>query len=567
MTDVFGGLAGVLVLAAVGGVAAKALKQPAIIGYLAAGLLISASGWRGYGNNEQIIRLLGTMGVTLLLFLAGMELPLSELRRMGKVSLITGICQIIITSLVGWGISRILGFGPAESVFLGIGLTFGSTILVIKLLSEKGETQSLHGKIAMGYLLVQDFVAIGLLVVLAGTNGGQATPIDIVLIAVKAAAMTAGAVWLSEKVLKQAVDYLGESTETLFISSIGWCLAVAAIAASPWVGFSVEIGGFLAGLSLAATVEHAQIISRIRPLRDFFLTWFFVSMGAGVTLSQISRMWLPSLIMSVYVIAGNPLIVMAILGALGYRKRTMFMASLAVGQISEFSLILAVGAVAAKQAGSEILIILTTVAMITMTTSAYVITHAEKIYKSFGSKIADLFEKKQSSNITNEAEQSMPENHAVLFGHNRMGSIIRPALERLGFEVIVVDFNPAVIEKLKQQNINAVFGDMADHELFQSLNLEKAKLVISTVPDATDEAQFLEELSGSRKKSSPRRQTVILTARDTEGAKTLYRVGADYVLVPHLVGGEYLAGILEKHISDADFITREGKRHRGMIGA
>jgi len=258
---------------------------------------------------------------------------------------------------------------------------------------------------------------------------------------------------------------------------------------------------------------------------------------------------------------------MAILGALGYRKRTMFMASLAVGQISEFSLILAVGAVAAKQAGSEILIILTTVAMITMTTSAYVITHAEKIYKSFGSKIADLFEKKQSSNITNEAEQSMPENHAVLFGHNRMGSIIRPALERLGFEVIVVDFNPAVIEKLKQQNINAVFGDMADHELFQSLNLEKAKLVISTVPDATDEAQFLEELSGSRKKSLPRRQTVILTARDTEGAKTLYRVGADYVLVPHLVGGEYLAGILEKHISDADFITREGKRHRGMIGA
>ena len=145
MTDVFGGLAGVLGLAAVGGVAAKALKQPAIIGYLAAGLLISASGWRGYGNNEQIIRLLGTMGVTLLLFLAGMELPLSELRRMGKVSLITGICQIIITSLVGWGISRILGFGPAESVFLGIGLTFGSTILVIKLLSEK---KSLDEKIS-----------------------------------------------------------------------------------------------------------------------------------------------------------------------------------------------------------------------------------------------------------------------------------------------------------------------------------------------------------------------------------------------------------------------------------
>jgi len=558
MSGVFESLAAVMGVAAVGGFAARILKQPPLLGYVMAGITLAVVGSGHLIALEEIMETMGQLGVTLLLFLAGMELPLTELRRMGKVAILTGVGQIIITSAAGWLLATSLGFASTTAVYMGVTLAFGSTIIVVKLLSEKGDLQSLYGKIAVGYLLVQDFVAIGMLVVLGGVSKGNFGWGELGLIMVKTAALVGVAVWLSEKVMSKALNYLATSTELLFIGSIGWCLVVAAVVASPMVGFSVEIGGFLAGMALASVIEQGQIISRVRPLRDFFLTWFFVALGGNLQLGDFAGIVVPGLILSAYVLVVNPLIVMGILGRMGYERRTLFMASLAVAQISEFSLIVIAGAVRAGELDPHILSLMTFIGVITMTLSSYMILYSDKLYKSGGWKLARLFEKKGRKQ--KDVEERL-ENHIVLFGHNRIGGALRPVLEKLGRTVLVVDFNPEIVEKLRRENVRVIFGDLSDHELYDDLNMSKAFLLVSTVPDVLDGLQFLEEVAKYKPKPA-----VIATAADLDGAKRLYEAGADYVLVPHLVGGEYLAHLFGHHGVDKEAISHFGEQHREKLG-
>jgi voltage-gated potassium channel Kch len=309
----------------------------------------------------------------------------------------------------------------------------------------------------------------------------------------------------------------------------------------------VEIGGFLAGLALANVAEQAQIISRVRPLRDFFLTWFFVGLGANIGCSGWQNMVVPGLLMSVYVLVGGPLIVMAILGLLGYKKRTYFMASLAVAQVSEFSLILVTNAVRVGQVRPEILTLVTGVGIITMTMSTYMIWYANSLYKKL-LPVISIFERKKTKE--EEGEWKEMAGHAVLFGHNRVGSRVRPVLEKTGWEVLVVDFNPEVVEKLKNDGVKVVYGDMSDQELYEKLALGKASLIVSTIPNLKDNLHLLSWLSGNKD------QMTVVTANDTDDAKILYGSGADYVLVPHNVGGEFLAQVLTHHGSGNESTVR-----------
>lgn len=531
-------LAGVLVLAAVGGVLAKMAKQPPILGYIAAGVLFNLAGGGRLPEVRMFLDAMGQIGVTLLLFLAGLELPLAELKKMGKVSLIVGIGQITITAILGFWLNRALGFNPLVSIYLGIGMAFGSTILVVKLLSEKGDLQSLHGKIAMGFLLVQDFVAIGLLLVAGSPAAKQFMIGDYLAIIVKSILLLGTAVWLSEKVMGRIMGILGKSTELVFIGAVGWCLFCAALVSLPVIGFTKEIGGFLAGLALAGAMEQAQIISRVRPLRDFFLTWFFVGLGSTLTLSHLSSLWLPVTAISAYVLLVNPMIVTIILGRLGYKRRTAFLASLAVTQVSEFSLIL----ISRAGLGQSAVTVVTLVMMLTMTVSTYLIWNSNLIYKKLDKQLK-IFERK---NVNEVKPVEIYSDHVVLFGHNRVGSLVTPVLEKMGIKVIIVDFNPAIIEKLTEAGKPAIYGDVADHELYERLGTERAKMIISTVPDYYDNLELLGELKMKPKK----RPYIILTANDQDDAERLYKAGADFVLVPHSVGGEFLADYLKHHWHD-----------------
>ncbi len=552
--DLFGSLAVVVGVAAVGGIVARSLRQPAMIGYIVAGLVLAALGW-GF-SGAGVLSLLGQFGVTLLLFLVGLELPISELRKTGRTALIVGVGQILVTAGLGFGLARWLGFSVNAAVYLGMALTFSSTVIVVNLLAAKRDLHSLYGRIVVGYLLVQDFVAIGILAVLSGlTSGGAVNWLSLGWVALKGLVIVAVALWLAEAIVPAVSKKLASSTEILFVAALGWCLVISALAASKWVGFTVEMGGFMAGLTLANAAQSWQITARIRPLRDFFMTLFFVGLGAGIGLVDISRLGWPALIMSLFVIIGNPLIVMTILGLIGYGRRVAFLASLAVGQVSEFSLIILTLALRVGQIDKSILTLVGMAAIVTMTASTYLITHAETLYQGFGKYLIwiNLVGRRQHGTDTKPGWQG----HTVLFGHNRTGSALRPALLGLNKPLVVVDFDPQVVERLGSE---AIYGDMGDYDLYDQIGLKRASLVVSTVADMSDNLQLLQYLRPGSKK-----RQVVVTAADGQEAQRLYRAGADYVLVPNSVGGEYLAQIIAGHSADINYLKRQGKKHLGHL--
>lgn len=548
--SVFETLAIMLGLCMVFGLIAKHFKQPTIVGYLLAGMVFAAFGGDKLGDHN-LIETLGKMGVTLLLFLAGMELPISQLKKIGKIAVVLGLSQVMIVSSAAYITALTLGFSRWASVYVALGLTFGSTIIVIKLLSERGELQSLPGKIVTGYLLVQDFVAVVALSILGLSSVGQINVLDVIWLFVKVGVLFGIAAVLSRKVMPVFLRHLASSTELLFVSAIGWCLLVASFVALPFVGLSFEIGGFLAGIALATASEHAQIIARVRPVRDFFLTWFFVAMGASLSLTGLMTFWPTAIVLSLFVLVVSPGIVFGVLLLLGYKRRTAFLAAIPVGQVSEFSLILAAVGVRLGVIEPSVVAILTFCAVVTSIVSVYLTSHAKKIYYALWKNTG--IEKK-------DAHKFRRNGHIVMFGHNRVGKLLRPVLQKMGFEVVVIDFNPEVVEKLGQEGI---YGDMADHELYESLDLDSACAVISTVPDVQDSLQFLLEVK--RKKTKP---LLIVSAVDSEDARELYEAGADYVLVPHAVGGEFLAQTFTELGSSnlKSGTINLGKKHKERLG-
>ena len=545
MQPVVLGLTVVMVLAAVGGVVARMLRQPAILGYILAGIALSL-----LGRNVDLVAAMGQLGVTFLLFLVGLELPIAQLKKMGRTAVITGLGQIVFTSICGYFIARLLGFDAVTGIYLGIALTFGSTVMVVKLLSEKRDLQSLYGKIATGYLLVQDFVAIGILTVLAGLRPGEIINwVNLLGVAAKGALLVGLAVWASDKILPKMLDFLGKSTEVLFVVSIAWCLGIAAVVSWPGIGFSPEIGGFLAGLALAGAVQNLQIMARVRPLRDFFLTLFFVALGANIGWENISRMAVPAVIFSIFVLIGNPLIVMLILAIQGYGRRVAFLASTAVAQVSEFSLIVIASAARMGYVDRNILGLVGLVGIITMTLSTYLIWYSERIYKVIGNFLKILEFRHKTEKVKGEERLK---NHIVLFGHNRTGKVLKPILEKIG-KLVVVDFDPKVVEE-----IGGVYGDIADYELYDELNLNEAAMIVSTVSDVEDNLQLLSSLG-------KKRPIAIMLAADTNDAVKLYKAKADYVLIPHTVGGEYLGHLLSTHGIDRNFIRSHGEAQKERL--
>lgn len=526
LMPVFTGLAIVMVLAAVGAILARLLRQPLLLGYAIVGGLLSVSGFASNPQIKELLQFCGQIGVTLLLFLVGLELPITDLKHVGKNVILAGVSQVLLTMLLGMTVSYFLGWDLVSGSFIGLGLAFSSTIVVIKILTEKKDLTSLYGKLTVGLLIVQDFIAIGVLVFLSGTSNLPMTIIKgIVLVFVST--------WVSSKILPKITVWLGQSPEMLFIGAIGWCLGVAAIVSSPWVGFSVELGGFLAGLALAQSSQHLQISSRVKPLRDFFLTLFFVSLGASVTLADWRTVWISVAVLSGLVLVIKPLIIMGILKVLKYSSRVAFMSAISMSQISEFSLLLAV------LTNSHLLALMAMIGLVTMVASNYLVIFSNKIFR---------YLKFKNTSTKNETLK----NHIVLIGHNRVGSLLRPVLQKLEHPLIVVDFDPSVVEELKnEQNLKVVYGDMADEDLYEDLNLKKAELIVSTVPDCEDNLLLLEYLRHD--KTPP---ITVLLASNAWDAEALYKSGADLVVIPHSVGGEYLASVIESKGLDRERIRK-----------
>ncbi len=535
MESIFFEITIVIFIAAILSIFFRFLKQPSILAFIATGIIVGPLGPFQF-QNDDLMRSLASIGVTLLLFMIGLELNLKELRLVGKNALIAGALQMIFTASLGSLIAIFLGFSELTSAYIGIALAFSSTILVIKLLSDKRDLKSLYGKITVGILLVQDLVAIFILIILStfSPNGSEISVSQLFLALIKIIVLFGWVIVLSREVLPRLLNVIARSSESLFLFSLAWVFGIAALVTSPLIGFSIEIGGLLAGIALASTIESYQIITKIKPLRDFFLTIFFVTLGMEIVFTNASEIIIPIIVLSTFVLFVSPLIVMIILGLLRYKKRTSFFTSLSLAQISEFSLIMLYLGNKVGHVSSDVVSTITFVGVITFVVSTYFIIHTNKLYRIFMPYLG-IFERKSA-----EAENKIEEmrDHIILIGANRMGEGILNALINKKKKFVVVDFDPEIIEKLKKNNVEAFFGDISDPEIAEAVNVEQASLIISTASDPEDNLLLLKNLK------SVKGPKIVVAAFEKQDARDFYKEGADYVIMPHIAGGNHLAKIL-----------------------
>jgi len=522
-------LAVVILIAAVLGIVAKLLRQPIILAYLLTGITIGYFGFFQIRNGE-VFSIFSDLGIMFLLFLVGLEINYTSLRLVGKTSLVAGLAQVVFTAVVGYFIAVWLGFVPLHALYVSVALTFSSTVIVVKVLSDKGDFNSLYGKISIGMLLVQDIIAIAILILLAGVqeSGGGNVGGNLLFMVVKGILLFGIIIFLGRKFFPPLFDRIARSQELLFLTSLAWLFLLAALVNK--IGFSIEIAGFLAGVALANSSEHFEISHRVRSLRDFFILIFFVILGSSAIISNFSGLTIPIIIFSLFVLIGNPLIVLIIMGLMGHRRRTGFMVGVAVAQVSEFSLVLAALGLKLGHITDQVVTLITSVAIITIALSTYLIMHGDTLYQWL-EKILRIFEKKRVRDL--EYSERGNEKSIVLIGCHRTGESLALGLPRK--DLLIIDFDPDVIKKLKTKGYDVIYGDSNDDEVLYNARIEDAKLVISTSPVLEDNIMIMKKIRSFSKKPK-----IVLRADTEKEAKILYEHGADYVLLPNFTAGQYL---------------------------
>jgi Kef-type K+ transport system membrane component KefB len=530
-----------LLLAALLGAVAHALRQPLILAFIVVGILASPAGF-GLVEAAEPVGLLAHLGITLLLFLVGLKLDINIIRRMGKVSLATGLGQVAFTSIVGFLIALGLGLDPLSAVYVAVALTFSSTIIIVKLLSDKKEIDALHGRIAVGFLIVQDLVVILALITLSAMGASENDVFEWmkVFAIFGRGLLFLGAVGLVAKfVLPHLLIRLARSNELLILFAIAWAVSLSLV--SELIGMSGEVGAFLAGVSIASSHFRDAIGGRLVALRDFLLLFFFISLGSQLDLELLGARATEAIVLSVFVLIGNPLIVILIMGLLGYRARTGFLAGLTVAQISEFSLIFAAMGVSLSHLAPDILGLVTMVGVITIGISTYMILFSHPIYEKF-SKFLRIFERKKLTQLESEPQdkhQELPE--IILLGLGRYGTAIGYRLYDKGKRVLGVDFDPEVIHLWQEKGARAQYGDAEDPELLHHLPFSEAKWVVSTIPDFATSISVAKELRDAGFKGK-----IAVTTHHERDASDLVNLNLDKIFLPYSDAADEAANFLLK---------------------
>ena len=518
----------------------RLLKQPLIVGYILTGIIVGPY-FLNFTESVNYVELFSKIGITALLFIVGLSLKLDIIREVGKISVLVGMGQVIFTSAVGFFIMQILGFNVVSSLFGSIALTFSSTIIILKLLSDKGDLEKLYGKISIGLLLVQDILAtIALLVV---SVLGSATLVDgsafeiTLFLFIKGISFFVILYVLSKYVLPRLLSFLASSQELLFLFSLSWGLGMAAIFYN--FGFSLEIGALAAGVALASSSYSPEIASRMKPLRDFFILLFFVLLGSQVILSDVGNIIMPAIILSLFVLIGNPLIVIILMNLLGYKSRTGFLVGLTVAQISEFSLILVALGFSFGYVNREIVSLITLVGIITIASSTYLILYADKIYPKLRKLLRIIEPYKQIKDEKKEEEKNLD---MIIFGYDRVGYDFVNIAEKMKKDYFVVDFNPDSIRKLERNNIPHFFGDADDVDFLWEIGVPRVKAIISTIPDF--KTNF--DLVSFYRNHNPE-GIIVVISNNIKDTKELYKNGASFVIMPHYLGAKYASEMVQNY--------------------
>lgn len=532
--SIFAEIAALLGLAAAIGLLGHLLRQPLVVSFILVGVLAGPAGIALVRTADEV-ELLAELGIALLLFLVGLKLDLGLVRSLGAVALTTGLGQVVFTAVFGFLIGLGFGIPPLESFYVAVALTFSSTIIVVKLLSDKREIDSLHGRVALGFLIVQDIVVVLAMIVLSAIGVGTAVdhPARAILFVVTAGGLLLVAVLVFVRFLADPLtERLARTPELLLLFAVALAAGGAAVADA--VGLGKELGGLLAGIALASTPYRDALAARLAPLRDFLLLFFFVALGSRLDLSQIRADLLPAIGFSLFVLVGNPLIVLAIMGAMGFRKRTGFLAGLTVAQISEFSLVFVAMGVGLGHVGEEALGLVTLVGIVTIAASTYMIIWSHELYALLEPLLRPFERRATPREPAGPQAASCAGVDVVLLGLGRLGTALAGRLAARGLSVLALDFDPTVVRFGIQQGIVVVYGDASDPERLTQLPLSTARWVIVTVPGLarglTHEDPRKAILQALRTAGFAGR--IAVAARSREEETELSRLGADLVLAP-----------------------------------
>jgi Kef-type K+ transport system membrane component KefB len=531
----------------------RALRQPLIIGYIISGIIIGPF-FLDMVSMGGTLQVFADFGIAFLLFIVGLHLSPKVVKEVGGISLITGVGQVVFTAFFGYFIAIALGFEMLTSIYIAVALTFSSTIIITKLLSDKGDIDSLYGKISIGILLVQDIIAIFILIIVSSLSSGSDFVASLGTTLLKGAILTALIVPISTFVLPKAQSFFSKSQEFLFVFSIAWGLGLAALFQQ--AGLSLEVGALIAGIVLSASPYILEIRSKLKPLRDFFIISFFIVVGSNIVLEGFSEVMLAAIVLSVFVIAGKPLTVMAFMGISGYTKRTSFSTGIAIAQISEFSIILIALGVKVGHLSQEILSFVTLMGLFTFAGSTYMVMYSDELYSKF-SRYLGFFERR---NLKAEKQKTGEGYKAILFGYSRTGFSILSALNKQGIKCLVVEINPETVRTLKKIGIPCIYGDAHDKDFLDEIPLDEAKLVISTIPEYGTNAILVK---AARELNSD--AVILVRAKDIGEAFRLYDKGANYVLTPYFLGGEHIAKMIREFKLNSEMYEKEKKEHIGLL--
>ncbi len=534
MDNLFFELGLVIISSAVIGVLGYLLKQPLILAYIAAGVLIGPFGF-GLVHDIETIHVIAEIGIMLMLFLVGLEMNPDRLKDLGLVAFVVGIGQVLFTGALTYVIAAWFNFPLIEAMYLMVALTFSSTVIAVKIIYDKQDNHSLYGSVAISTLLVQDILAVMALLVLTGFEAGSFTfdAVRFGTIFGKGIVLGILAIVVAKKLLGYLYNMIATSHELLILFSLAWAFIVALLSGA--IGFSIEIGAFIAGVSLASLPYTFEINAKAKVLRDFFITIFFVALGAGLVFSSMGPLIPKFVTFSLFVLIGNPLIVMILMGILGYDKRNSFFTGLSIANISEFSLIIAALGLNLGHLPQDVVSMITIIAILTMTLSSYMMIYNNQLY-NWLKPVLSIFEFKNVKTKISNKPQGL-KDHIILLGTGQMGMQILEQVKGFKESYIVVDHDNSVIKHLIDKDIPCIFGDIEDVELLQELDLPHAEIIISTLPNTEDNFFLIKQLD---KMSPEERPILIVTANSGREGFELFNRGADYVILKPYLGASHI---------------------------
>ncbi len=523
----------------------RLLRQPVIIGYVLTGLLLGPE-FLNLIKSQETTTAFSEMGIAILLFIVGLHLSPKELKDFGRNALFIGLIQVTLTSIFGFLVSRLFPFSLVECVYLGIALSISSTIIVLKLLSDKKDLEKSYARICIGISLLQDLIATVALIFSSTFSNGQSNLPGFVLLIIKGLAITLIISLVSVYVLPKLTTFFAHSQEYLFLFSLGWGFGLAALFG--YLGFSIEIGALVAGVSLSISPYSQEISSKLKPLRDFFIVIFFILLGTKISFSSLHYNLVPFLILLAFVVVAKPAIITVLAELFGYAKKTSFLVGTSLSQVSEFSLILIMLGVRVGQVSENVLSLVSALTFVSIALSTYLILYGEKLYPLAIPFLA-IFAKKKP-----EGEEKFHQQYEViLFGCNRSGYDFVKMFKYFGNKFLAVDFDPDIIKQLQQKGINCCYGDAEDGEFLEEINVGKAKIVVSTIPDHETNMYLVTKVKAENPNA-----IVVLISYNIDEAIKLYEKGATYVILPHFIGGEFAARLTAE--AGFDINRLHGKR-------